>query len=244
MTSVTEHYATISLSGPHARRLLGEFTADIDLDSKAFPFMSVREGHVGGVPARVFRISFTGESSFEINVPASAALGLWTALMTAGEKYGITPFGTETMHVLRAEKGYIIAGQETDGTVTPFDLGLDRLVSKRKDFIGKRSLSRADAKRSDRKQLVGLLPVDPSDVLPEGAQLVAELRPNPPMTMVGHVTSSYYSANLGRSFALALLKNGRAREGETLHVPLIDRTVRVTVTKPVFFDAEGKRLHG
>ena len=244
MTSVTEHYATISLCGPAARNLLAEFTADIDLAPKAFPFMAVREGTVGGVPARVFRVSFTGEPSFEINVPASAAMGLWSALMTAGEKYGITPFGTEAMHVLRAEKGYFIVGQETDGTVTPIDLGLDRLVSKRKDFIGKRSLSRSDAARDDRKQLVGLLPSDPEDVLPEGGQVVAEVKPNPPMAMVGHVTSSYYSASLGRSFALALLKGGRARHGETLYVPLLDRTVRVTVTSPVFFDAEGKRLHG
>ena len=130
-TSLTEHYANITIAGPRARDLLTEFTDDIDLDSKKFPFMSVREGTIAGVPARVFRISFTGELSYEINVPASYGMSIWTAMMNAGDKYGITPYGTETMHVLRAERGYIIVGQETDGTTTPQDLGMDWIVSKR-----------------------------------------------------------------------------------------------------------------
>jgi len=243
-TSVTEHWANVTICGPSARRLLAEVAPGMDLSPDAFPFMSMRQGIVAGVPARVFRVSFTGEVSFEINVPASAALALWTALMTAGEKYGITPFGTEAMHVLRAEKGYIIVGQETDGTVTPYDLGLGTLVSKTKDFLGRRSLSRADTAREGRKQLVGLLTENPREVLPEGAQIVAEPKPQPPMAMIGHVTSSYFSPVLNRSIALALVKNGRNRLGETVHVPLLDKTVRATVTKPAFFDPEGTRLHG
>jgi sarcosine oxidase subunit alpha len=242
--SVTEYWATMTISGPMARNLLSEFTTDIDLDPKAFPFMSFKEGTVGGIPARVFRISFTGELSYEINVPANYGLALWTALMNAGEKYGITPYGTEAMHILRAEKGFIIVGQETDGTTTPLDLGMDWIVSKKKDFIGKRSLNRSDCIRAGRKQLVGLLSDDPTQVLPEGAQLVAVLKDAPPMDMIGHVTSSYYSANLKRSIALAVVMDGRERMGETIHAPLEDKTIKCQIVDPVFFDKEGSRIDG
>jgi sarcosine oxidase subunit alpha len=207
--------------------------------------MGVVHGTVAGMPARVFRISFTGESAFEINVPASYGMALWQTVMTAGEKYNITPYGTEAMHVLRAEKGYIIVGQETDGSVTPLDLGMDWIVSKKKDFIGKRSLARSDMAKPDRKQLVGLLTEDPETVLPEGAQLVEQVLDKPPMPMVGHVTSSYMSPNLGRSIALGLVKGGRARKGETLCAPLAGgRTIACRITDPVFFDPEGERLRG
>ena len=245
LTSVTEQFATLQLAGPNARDLLAEFTTDIDLDNEAFPFMSWRDGTVGGIPARVYRISFTGELSYEINVPASAGLSLWTDIMNAGEKYGITPFGTETMHVLRAEKGFIIVGQETDGTVTPIDLGMNWIVSSKKpDFIGKRSLARADTVREDRKQLVGLRTSDPAEVLPEGGQIVAETRPQPPMDMIGHVTSSYWSAALGHSIALALVKGGKNRLGETVYVPLDGKTVACEIVAPIFYDPEGSRMNG
>ena len=148
------------------------------------------------------------------------------------------------MHVLRAEKGYIITGQETDGTVTPADLGMAWIVARQKpDFIGKRSLARADIRKAGRKQLVGLLPDPADELLEEGAQIVADPHQAVPMTMIGHVTSSYRSPNLGRCFALALVKDGRARIGHKLYVPLLDRTVAVTVTEPVFLDPEGARLH-
>jgi sarcosine oxidase subunit alpha len=241
--SMTEHWATIAVVGPLSRKLLAQLTHDIDLSNEAFPHMSCRSGTVADIPARVFRISFTGELSYEINVPARHGVALWQTLMTAGEPYGITPFGTETMHVLRAEKGYIIVGQETDGTTTPGDLGMDWIVSKKKDFIGKRSLRRSDILRDDRKQLVGLLTEDPDEVLPEGAQIVAERSRKPPMKMIGHVTSSYYSATLGRSIALALVRGGRRCYGETVYVPLEHRVVSAGISKPVFYDPEGKRLH-
>jgi sarcosine oxidase subunit alpha len=240
--SVTEHWATASIAGPLARKLLSELTDDIDLDSRAFPFMSWREGTVAGIRARVMRISFTGELSFEINVQSSYGLAIWTTLMSAGAKYGITPFGTETMHILRAEKGFIIAGQETDGTVTPVDLGLEGMVSKHKDFLGKRSLSRPDTLRDDRKQLVGLLTEDPHQVLPEGGQIVAELKSKPPMKMIGHVTSSYFSANLNHSIALALVKGGRSRHGETVHVPLEKKVLSARIVPPQFYDVDGERM--
>jgi sarcosine oxidase subunit alpha len=243
-TSVTEQWATISLSGPECRKLVAELVDDVDLDPEAFPHMSVREGHVQGVPARIFRISFTGELGYELQVPASYGLPLWEACIAAGETYGITPYGTEAMHVLRAEKGYIIAGQETDGTVTPEDLGMAWIVAQQKpDFIGKRSLARADMREPGRKQLVGLLPDDPNAVLDEGAQIVADPAEAVPMTMLGHVTSSYMSPNLGRAFALAMVRDGRARFGQKLYVPLLDRTLAVTLTEPVFLDKEGARLH-
>jgi sarcosine oxidase subunit alpha len=178
--SVTEQWATASICGPYARRLLAELSPGLALEPDEFGFMSWRDATVAGLPARVMRVSFTGELSYEINVPADFGLTLWTMLMNAGAKYGITPFGTETMHVLRAEKGFIIAGQETDGTVTPVDLGLERMVSSVKDFIGRRSLSRPDSRRADRKQLVGLRTADPQRVLPEGAQIV-EREVSPPI---------------------------------------------------------------
>jgi len=242
-TSVTEQFATVSVAGPNARRLVEELSDDIAFDGESFPHMSFKEGRVAGIPARVYRISFTGELSFEINVPASYGMALWQAVMTAGEKYSIAPYGTETMHVLRAEKGFIIVGQETDGSVTPLDLGMDWIVSKTKDFIGRRSLSRPDMAKPDRKQLVGLLTEDPKEVLPEGAQLVERVLSKPPMPMIGHVTSSYRSPNLGRSIALAMVKGGRARMGQTVQAPLDGgKTLACKIVGPVFVDPEGERL--
>lgn len=249
LTSVTELFATVSIAGPNARRLLAELCDEIDLSGAALPHMACAQGAVAGIPARVFRISFTGETGYEINVAAGSGLALWQALMTAGEKYGITPYGTEAMHVLRAEKGYIIVGQDTDGSVTPLDLGMDWILSKTKDFIGKRSLARPDMQKPDRKQLVGLRSETATEVLPEGAQLVERVPDRPPrptpVPMIGHVTSSYHSPNLGHAIALALVQGGRARLGERLYAPLADgRTLACTVTAPVFLDPEGERLRG
>jgi sarcosine oxidase subunit alpha len=207
--------------------------------------MSLRQGHVLGVAARIARVSFTGELGFEISVPANHGLALWEACMEAGKDLDITPYGTEAMHVLRAEKAFIIVGQETDGSTTPGDLGMDWIVSKRKpDFIGKRSLARSSIACDERKHLVGLLTDDPAKVLVEGAQLVEDTPSHPPVPMVGHVTSSYMSPNMGRSIALAMVKNGRARIGRRLLVAMEDTTIPVSVVRPVFFDPEGGRLDG
>ncbi|WP_165672507.1 sarcosine oxidase subunit alpha [Metapseudomonas otitidis] len=242
-TSVTDHWATMTLSGPNSRKLLAEVT-DIDLDKDAFPFMSWKEGKVGGVPARVFRISFTGELSYEVNVQADYALGVWKQLIEAGKKYNLTPYGTETMHVLRAEKGFIIVGQDTDGSVTPDDLGMGWCVGRNKPFswIGWRGMNREDCLREDRKQLVGLKPLDPNKVLPEGAQLVFDPKQAIPMTMVGHVTSSYMSASLGYPFALAMVKGGLKRMGERVFAPLADGSViEAEICSSVFYDPKGDR---
>ena len=246
MTSVTDQWAVIAVAGPKSRDLVSGLSEGIDFDGEAFPHMSMREGKVAGAPARVFRISFSGEIGFEVNVPASHGLAVWQAIAEAGKAFDVTPYGTETMHVLRAEKGFIIVGQETDGTITPADLQMDWIVSRKKpDFLGSRSLTRRDMQRDDRKQLVGLLTDDPAEKLDEGAHLIAtEKEPAPPVPMLGHVTSSYHSPSLGRSIALALVKGGAARTGERLYVAMPGRTIPVAVTSPVFYDPEGERLHG
>ena len=231
--SLTEEWANATLVGPASRDLLAALAPRLDL--AGFPFMAMREADVAGIPARVFRVSFSGELSYEINVPADAGLALWERLTDAGA----TPYGTEAMHVLRAEKGYFIVGQETDGSVTPLDLGIP--VATDKDFLGRRSLSRPDTARPDRKQLVGILPDDPDTVLPEGAQLVAEPRST---AMIGHVTSSYFGARIGRGFALALVAGGRARHGEPVWALLAGRTITARICAPVFYDPEGRRRDG
>lgn len=221
LTSTTEKWAVIALNGQNARKLIEPLVEGIDLSEEAFPHMSVAEGKICGVPTRLFRVSFTGELGYEINVPARYGRAVWEQLCQHGRQYGITPYGAETMHVLRAEKGYIIVGQDTDGTLTPDDARLGCAIGKAKpDFVGKRSLIRPDMLAADRKQLVGLLTSDPNTVLEEGAQIVLDPSQALPMKMVGHVTSSYWSAALSRSIAMAVIEGGKAREGETIHVPM------------------------
>ncbi|GAB3296920.1 glycine cleavage T C-terminal barrel domain-containing protein [Parasphingorhabdus pacifica] len=245
-TSVTEQWAAIAVVGPDSRAVIARMAPDLDVSVESFGFMEFRETLLqNGIPARICRISFSGELAFEINVASWYGMAVWESVVEAGADFGITPYGTETMHVLRAEKGFIIAGQDTDGTVTPYDLGMDWVVSRRKDFIGKRSFARPDTARTDRKQLVGLLPVDPAELLPEGAHLVERSASRrPPVPMLGHVTSSYRSAALDRTFALALVRGGRHRVGEVLHAPVDGRDIEVEVTKPVFYDEEGARRDG
>jgi sarcosine oxidase subunit alpha len=249
LTSVTDHWATFPVVGPRSRDVIGAVFSDLDGSNDAFPFMTWRDTSLDGVPVRVARVSFSGELAYEVNVNWWHAPAVWERLLDAGRPYGITPYGTETMHVLRAEKGYPIIGQDTDGTVTPHDLGMTWAVSKKKpDFIGKRSFSRVENQNPLRKQLVGLLPVDRVSRLPEGSQIVEfcedDALPPPPVPMLGHVTSSYRSAELGRTFALALVKAGQSRIGETLHVPVDGALVPVEVTGSVLVDPEGARRDG
>ncbi|MBB3289780.1 MULTISPECIES: sarcosine oxidase subunit alpha [unclassified Rhizobium] len=245
LTSTTEQWAVIAVQGPKAREIIEPLVEGQDLSNEAFPHMSVAECKVCGVPARLFRVSFTGETGYEINVPADYGQSVWEAVWARAEPMGACAYGTETMHVLRAEKGYIIVGQDTDGTVTPDDAGLAWAVSKKKtDFVGIRGLKRPDLVKEGRKQLVGLVTRDPKVVLEEGAQIVADPNEPKPMTMLGHVTSSYWSENLGRSIAFALVAGGRERMGKTLYVPMPDKTISVEVTDLVFFDKEGGRING
>jgi sarcosine oxidase subunit alpha len=249
MTTVTDEWSTFAVVGPKSRAVVEKVCKDVDLSAAAFPFMSFREGTVAGVAARIMRISFSGELSFEINVPSNAGAHVWKALMAAGADFNITPYGTEAMHVLRGEKGYIIVGQDTDGSMTPHDLGMGGMVSKTKDFLGRRSLSRSHTAGANRKQLVGLLTEDSQTVLPEGAQLTALAQIGTPtvaspVPMIGHVTSSYYSPTLKRSIAMAVVRDGQQKMGQKIYAALADgRHVAATISSPVFYDPEGKHHH-
>ncbi len=242
LTSVTEQFATISINGPFATNLMQKLCVNFDFSYENFPHMSFKNIEIGGVNCRVMRISFTGEKCYEINIPSSYAQSLWSKCFEIGKDFNITPYGTEAMHVLKAEKGFVIVGQETDGSVTPVDLDMSWIVSKKKyDFIGKRALYRSDTVREDRKQLVGILTKDPNIILEEGAQLVEEIS-KPPMKMIGHITSSYHSPNLGRSIALALVKEGLKKKGKTIYAPMPTKTIEVEICDPVFIDPLNERL--
>lgn len=245
LTSLTDHYSTIAVVGPNSRKVLEKLGCDIDLSPEHFKFMDVRDATLGDLAVQLFRISFSGELAFEVNVSSNHALAMWRLLMDAGTDYDITPYGTETMHVLRAEKGFVIVGQDTDGSVNPVDLRMNWMLSKTKDYLGKRSLSREDSVRSDRKQLVGLRSVDDTSVLVEGAQLVENPNLPIPVPMCGHVTSSYYSACLQRPIAMALLAGGHARKGErVMAIQPGGVRVEVEVVSSVFYDPKGERQNG
>ena len=243
LTSVTDHYATISVCGPKSKKIISQVIPNLDLSDDNFPHMSFKDTKINEIKCRVMRISFTGEQSYEINVQANYGKSVWEKCMEAGKEFNITPYGTETMHLLRAEKGFIIVGQDTDATMTPIDLQMNWIVSKKKyDFIGKRSLYRSDTMRDDRKQLVGLLTENPDEVLEEGAQIVANFNKSP-VEMLGHVTSSYYSPNLKKSIALGFVRGGKNMMGQKLIIPMENKKINVTVADPVFLDKENKRLN-
>jgi sarcosine oxidase subunit alpha len=243
-TSVTDHWATATISGPNARNVITKVCDDIDFSAENFGFMEWRDGNIADVAARVFRISFTGELSYEVNVSANYGYHVWEKLIEAGAEFNITPYGTETMHVLRAEKGFIIVGQDTDGSMTPADMNMDWVVGKNKSFsfIGERSLGRSDSVRANRKQLVGLKAIDSLTVLPEGSQIVNDPEQAIPMDMQGHVTSSYYSANMGHSIAMAVIKGGLDRMGDIVYCPSADGTnAAAQIVSHVFYDPTGER---
>jgi sarcosine oxidase, subunit alpha len=245
LTSTTEQWTVIAVQGPRARELLAPLVEGFDISREAMPHMSVREGRFCEIPARVMRVSFTGELGFEINVPSDYGRAAWEAVWDRGKTFDCVAYGTEAMHVMRAEKGFIIVGQETDGTVTPSDVGLDWAIGKaKKDFVGKRSLSMEDLNAVNRPQLVGLLTKEPNAVIEEGAQIVGSANPSLGEHAVGHVTSSYLSPALGRSIALALIEGGRGRIGEQVFATASQGALAARIVKPIFFDAEGVRLNG
>ncbi|MBT3426276.1 MAG: sarcosine oxidase subunit alpha family protein [Gammaproteobacteria bacterium] len=241
LTSLTDQFSTIAVAGPDSRKVLERVGCNIDLSRPNFPFMSVQAAVLGEIEVLLYRVSFSGELAFEVNVDSRHALATWNKIMAAGQDFNITPYGTETMHVLRAEKGFIIVGQDTDGSVTPVDLKMNWMLSKDKDYIGKRSLLRSDTAKADRKQLVGLLSCDGSSVVSEGSQLY-DAGPAGKQLVSGHVTSSYYSSSMGHPIALGLLANGFARKGDQLFARSASgQDVAVKVTTSVFYDAKGSR---
>ena len=245
LTSTTEHWATIAVQGPKARETIAPLVDGVELGNEAFPHMSVRDAKVCGVRARLMRMSFSGELGYEINVGSAYGLDVWKAALAEVEKRGGAAYGTEAMHVLRAEKGYVIVGQETDGTTTIADLGLVGMIGKAKgDFVGKRSLELPELAREGRKQLVGLLTEDPAVVLEEGAQVTESATPPIGSSALGHVTSSYRSATLGRSIALALVADGRSRMGARVYASGPGGgAIAARIADPGFYDREGARLH-
>ena len=245
LTSTSEQWAVIAVNGPKAREFIEPFIEDIDISAQALPHMSVRDGRICGIPCRLMRVSFTGEVGFEINVPADYGRSVWEAIYAHGAPMGLVAYGTEAMHVMRAEKGYIIVGQDTDGTLTPQDAGVGWAVGRSKtDFVGIRGLKRPDLIADGRRQLVGLKTKHPTTVLEEGAQIVEDPNQTIPMKMIGFVTSSYWSEVLGHSIALAVVENGHSRMGETLYVPMEHETFEVEITSAVFYDQKGERING
>ena len=245
VTSVTEQWAAAALSGPMARKVLAGLVS-IDVSNTAFPFLAVGDCElVAGavhIPARLFRMSYSGELAYEIHVPGTHGLAMWEAVMAAGKAFGIMPYGTEAMSTLRIEKGHVVVGPEADGRTTADDLGMGKLVSPAKSCIGKPLLSRPALTAPGRWQLVGVTALD--GMIPRGAKLVADPDQPAPAPMLGHVSSWCWSPNLGASIGLALLAGGRARHGETLWAvsPLADAKSRVRVGPPCFIDPEGERL--
>jgi sarcosine oxidase subunit alpha len=242
VANVTEQYAQIAVVGPNARKVL-EKLGGMDVSKEAIGFMEWADGQIGGFDARVYRISFSGELSYEIAVPASQGRAFWDALMAAGEEFGVMPYGTEALHVMRAEKGFIMIGDETDGTVIPQDLGLNWAISKKKeDFIGKRAQERSHMTDPNRWKLVGLETVDGS-VLPDGAYAVAEgANANGQRNTQGRVTSSYYSPTLKKGIAMGLVLHGPDRMGEVIDFPKVDGTIiKAKIVDPVFYDKEGEK---
>ena len=240
ITPVTAAWANATVCGPQARAFMATLGTDIDLSNAAFPFMGLRHGQVAGLPARVARVSFTGELSFEINVRARDAIALWERVMAAGAPLGMTPVGSEASHVLRVEKGFLSLGHEVDGTVDPIDLGLGWIVSKQKpDYLGKRALEIRRSSAKPRRELVGLLMEDPARLVIEGAPLT----PNGArQASEGFVSASVWSVANRRAVALGLLTNGRRRIGETVYVRMKDEVVRASVTAPCFYDPKGEKL--
>ena len=240
--NLTEQYAQVAIVGPNARKLL-EKLGGMDVSKEALPFMTFAEGLLGGFRARVFRISFSGELSYEIAVPASEGMAFWNACLAAGADLGAMPYGTEALHVMRAEKGFIMIGDETDGTVIPQDLGLGWAISKKKeDYLGKRAQERSHMTSPERWKLVGLETVDGS-VLPDGVYAVAEgHNGNGQRNVQGRVTSTYFSPTLGKGIAMGLVLRGPDRMGEVLEFPAdAGKVFRARIVDQVFYDKDGEK---
>ena len=244
MNSITEQYATFNISGPKTKEIMSKVFPKIDFSNEAFPFMTFQFHEHQETQIRILRASFTGELGYEIYVPANKSLQVWEQIHSYGKEFNLIPYGTETMHLLRAEKGYIIVGQDTDGSITPIDLGLTWMIGKnKKDFLGKRSLSRSDTIRTDRKQLVGIIPLDRKDSLEEGQHIILNQNITTPIPMLGHITSSYHSPTLRHSFGLAVIKDGHSLIGKKAYASTSDqKTIAVEIVKPIFYDENNKKL--
>ncbi len=242
VVNATEQYAQVAVVGPNARKVL-EKLGGMDVSKDALPFMAWADGTLGGIDCRAYRISFSGELSYEIAVPAHQGQAFWDMLMDAGQAFDVMPYGTECLHILRAEKGFIMIGDETDGTVIPQDLGLGWAISKKKDdYLGKRAQERSFMDNPDRWQLVGLQTLDGS-VLEDGAYAIADGdNANGQRNTQGRVTSTYHSPTLGHGIAMGLVHNGPNRMGEVIEFTGVERgNKKAKIVSPVFYDPDGEK---
>jgi sarcosine oxidase subunit alpha len=242
---VTTQWANFTIAGPRARDLLTDLGANLDISAGALPHMAAARCSVAGLDARLVRVSFSGELSFEVNIRAGRASFFLNSVLDAGAAYGIAPYGIEALMVLRMEKGYLHVGSDTDGSSTPDDVGWGQVArNKSADYIGRRSLFRPGNLDPDRKQFVGLEPVNPEQAMRPGGHLLHGVKRKPPASTEGWVTSACLSPNLDRTIALGVLRNGRNRMGETLTVCDEDLSYPVRVVSPVFYDPDGVKLNG
>ena len=237
----TAAFATLTVSGPLSKRLLVAAGLEVDLDDRALPHMAWSAGRFEGTAMRVTRVSFTGDRSYEITLPVDRAPALWARLVEAGRPLDAVPIGIEALMVLRAEKGYVVVGKDTDGLTLPMDLGMTAPLAKKPgEFIGKRSLLSDEARRPDRKQFVGLEVTDGGPPLAPGAHGVETVAGK--KRSLGYVTSSAFSPTLGRPIALGLIERGGARHGETIEVQHLGKIRRARIAAPCAFDPQGGRL--
>ncbi|WP_440935168.1 sarcosine oxidase subunit alpha family protein [Candidatus Pelagibacter sp.] len=243
VVSTTEQWAGAAIAGPKSRDLLAKLFPKIDVSNEALPFMGYVEGDLFGVKARIFRISFSGELAYEINVESDFGLFMWEKIIEIGEEFNVQPYGTEALSTLRIEMGHV-AGPELDGRTIPYDVSLEGLVSKKKDFIGKRSLAKEAFNKVDRQKIVGLVPLDRKSSIPEGSHLVENKNAKLPNPKLGHVSSSCWSVENNNPFSLAILKDGKNMIGKKLFAvsPLKNTSIEVEVMSSHYVDHEGKRV--
>jgi len=241
--SITEQWAGIALAGPNSRNLLTKIFPDTDVSNEALPFMGFKKADLFGVPARIFRISFSGELAYEINVESGYGIFMWEKIMELGKEMNIEPYGTEALSTLRIEMGHV-AGSEIDGRVIPSDLSLDGMLSKKKDFIGKRSLNREAFLNLEREKIVGVVPLDKKTMIPEGSHLVSDGNGKLPNPKLGHISASCWSVEYNNPFSLAILKDGKKKIGEKLYAlsPLKNKNIPVEIVSSHYVDPKGERV--
>ena len=243
VVSTTEQWAGAAIAGPNSRKLLMKLFPNLDVSNEGLPFMGYKEADLFGVPAKIYRISFSGELAYEINVESDNGYFMWEKIMEVGQEFQIQPYGTEALSTLRIEMGHV-AGSELDGRTIPYDASLEGLVSKKKDFIGKRSLNRSAFTSTDREKLVGVVPIDKTTSIPEGSYIVKDPKAKLPNPKLGHVSASCWSVEYDNPFSLAIIKDGKNMIGQKLFAmsPLKNKTIPVEIVSSHYVDPEGKRV--
>jgi len=241
--STTEQWAGAALAGPNSRNLLNKLFPEIDVSNEAIPFMGYKEADLFGVPARIFRISFSGELAYEINVESGYGIFMWEKIVELGKEMNIEPYGTEALSTLRIEMGHV-AGSEIDGRVISSDLSLEGMLSKKKDFIGKRSLNREAFLDPNREKIVGVVPLDKKSMIPEGSHLVRDSNASLPNPKLGYISASCWSVEYNNPFSLAILKDGKKKIGEKLFAlsPLKNKNIEVEIVSSHYVDSKGERV--